>query len=220
MGGVVNAISEGVKHVGGQLGEGLKHIGGEINKSPLLNIATGGITGGLMREAGRAIAPEEEAAIAKPGEDPRMTELRRQQMLQAKEFRQNMPSLQEKAFGNVAARENARLGQEVKGIQASSNRRGLLYSGLREGQESGAKAASASNLAGQRMSINDAYEQKAKQMEMNAMDTAFKQQQSQQQIEDEIYNQALANVANKNAATSALIGAGGQLAGRSMGGGK
>ena len=213
MGGVVNAISEGVKHVGGQIGEGLKHLGGEASKIGLP-------VGGLLQQGGRMIAPEEEAAISKPGEDPKITELRRQQMQQAKDFRQNMPSLQEKAFGNVAARENQRLGQEVKDIQAGSNRRGLLYSGLREGKESGARAASASNLASQRSSINDAYEQKAKQLEMNAIDTAFKQQQSQQQIEDEIYNQALANVASKNAASSALMSAGGQVAGRSMGGGK
>ena len=97
MGGVVNAISEGVKHVGGQIGEGLKHLGGEASKIGLP-------VGGLLQQGGRMIAPEEEAAISKPGEDPKITELRRQQMQQAKDFRQNITSLQEKDFCKLSAR--------------------------------------------------------------------------------------------------------------------
>lgn len=153
-----------------------------------------------------------------PGVDPGVAQMLHQEQQQATSFRQNMPQMEQSAYQNLAQKTNQQMGANLNSIKQNSNSRGLLYGGVNAGLQGQERANTAVNLAQGREQINDQYETAANQMDQAAMGYGQMVQQSQQAIQDSIYNQALTNMMNQNQSFGSLMGAGGMAAGMALGG--
>lgn len=123
---------------------------------------------------------------------------------QAKDYRTNMKGEQEKQFSQVADTGRQQLAQQMAGIRAGANKRGLLYGGQRAGAEASAQAQTASNLGAQRAQINQGTEQIATTMEQQAAQAGLQSAQQRQEQLNDSYNKALKKQQEQSAASGAL----------------
>lgn len=189
-----------------------KFIG--IAKSPL------GVPGAILGEA-------MEGGGGDYSEDP--YEKRRREDLQkvkdytkqlgneATDFRSNLPGYQEKSLGVQQDSLRRDLAKNLAGVDRSSNRRGLLYSGLREGGRAQAIGGYGSALAQRRAGINDASEQMASGMEDRAIQADIQRVGLENQGNQSAYQAALARREGNNAGMAGLMGGIGSFMGSAAG---
>ena len=202
----INAVTQPFREIGGFVG--------------------GAVGGEKGRKAGKAVFDplgigdqfeEGPKAPDAPGEDPRLVAIREQNQKLADEFRGNQERTKEDIFGNVAGAERRRLSQEQIDTNAGFNRRGLLYSGLRQNENLQNRAASQGRLASARQDINSQVAQRQAELDRNAISGGLNQAQTQAQIQDQVYAGAMANLMGRNQAVQSLFGAGGLAAGAYLG---
>lgn len=154
---------------------------------------------------------------APPPPDPRLVEIRERQINQAKDYRANMGN--EKAQQTRTAQDDSRRGlaSKMAGINTAANKRGLLYSGLKQGDMYGAQREEAGNLAQNTAQINQNVENKAQALDSQAITGAYQGAQNQQQMADINMQRALQERQARSGAMNSLVGAGGMLAGQSLG---
>lgn len=135
-----------------------------------------------------------------------------------KEFKNNMPQMGNDIYNQVAQQQNSVLGQSLKGAKQAASHRGLLYSGIEAGHEGAIRGNAAANLAGQKSSINqglmDAYSGMAK----DRISAGLQFQHQQQQMQNAIYEQAMAKLASENAMAGQVGAAAGAGIGFAYGG--
>jgi class 3 adenylate cyclase len=124
-------------------------------------------------------------------EDPRLTEQRKKMMGEAKEFRANLPKYTGERYAQAAQLGQETLQDTTKNIKQNANRRGLLFSGMRQGQEASARGRMASMLAGQRAEINREAQDLAGAKEEAAAQTGLAGFGDAIQRSDNLYKQAL-----------------------------
>lgn len=88
------------------------------------------------------------------GEDPQVTALRKRLFGEAQQFEKDLPGLQKQAGNQIEAEGDMALRSGIKGTRENFNRRGLLYSGLRQAGEQDVRGRVASTMAGQRAQAN------------------------------------------------------------------
>ena len=142
----------------------------------------------------------------------------------AKQFREGLPEYQNRAYNQVADVARRNLAQSMAGVKQNYNNRGLLYSGLKQGQEASNYAQTAAGLSQARAGINQGSEQSARDMEQRALAGEFKsaedmqaQQAIQMERQNELYNEALKNVMERLQMFGAIGGAAGAVGGGLMG---
>lgn len=101
-------------------------------------------------------------------EDPRLRAIRKKLYGEAKDFRKGLPELQGRARINLLGDARGALTQGISNTRKNFNRRGLLYSGLRQGGEQGLRGQVASSLASSIAGSNQDLENEAKGREMSA----------------------------------------------------
>lgn len=178
----------------------------------------GGVAGGLVgakigEKAGNQVSGGGPDLPQPPGVNPDLAELKRRQAEQARDFRTNIEGYKSNAFNQVAKLEKEALGKRMHDVRLDAKRRGLMFSGIRQGNEAKAQSDSSAQLAQSRFDINDLAEQEAQGLEADAIDSGVQQQKMVSQINDSIYNQAIKNMLNRRAGLSSLAGAGGTLVG-------
>lgn len=89
-----------------------------------------------------------------PGEDPNVTALRDRLFGAAQDFEKDLPGLRQSQYGQIEKEGAQALEQGLKGTRQNFNRRGLLYSGLREAGEQSARGRVASEMANQKVQVN------------------------------------------------------------------
>ena len=89
-----------------------------------------------------------------PGEDPNVTALRNKLYGEAGDFESHLGDYQKDASNQIEREGSQALESGVKGTRQNFNRRGLLYSGLREGAEQGVRGRVASTMASQKAQSN------------------------------------------------------------------
>jgi hypothetical protein len=151
-----------------------------------------------------------------PGVDAGVSGMQQASIDQARQFRQNLGSNEQKAFENFGQAQNQSMNQNLHNVNQSNSARGLLYGGVNQGQQQAVRAQGQVALAKGRASINDQYNQAANQMDASAVGNGVAVQQYQQGIQDQIYNQALMQMMSQNAAFGSLMGAGGMAAGLAL----
>lgn len=155
---------------------------------------------------------------AAPGINKNLSNVQNTQVQKAQNFRKGLLGTENSLGHNLAEENNHMLGQNLQGIRQNNSHRGLLYGGLNYGQEQGARVGAARSLAQGRTSINNNMENAANTMDQQAIHTGVGIQQSQQQIQDAIYGQALADMQAKNAALGGFISGAGKIGGAFAGG--
>lgn len=146
-----------------------------------------------------------------PPPDPTLESVKAGQVADAKSYRANLPQTQQNMYEQAYKGERNNLAQNIQATRQNANSRGLLYSGLEQGNEQGQRANSNANLAQTRSEINNSTESQARQLEANAVQTGIQQQQSVASIQDQTMSQALANMAARRQGLSGVgqgIGAG------------
>ena len=87
-------------------------------------------------------------------EDPQVKALRDRLYGEAQSFERDLPGMQKGASEQIQREGDMALESGLKGTRQNFNRRGLLYSGLREAGEQGVRGKVASTMAGQKAQSN------------------------------------------------------------------
>lgn len=162
---------------------------------------------------------DKEEQQAPPGVDPALFKLQQEQLKQAEEFQKNSQGLKERGFAVMAGKEKQRLADEMAGITTGMNRRGLLYSGTTEGLKGKAKADATGRLAQGREQFGAQVESEGDRLRMNAINTGVQIQGLQQGVQNQIYQQAMAERARRAQGLGAILGAAGMVGGAMATGG-
>lgn len=118
------------------------------------------------RDAGMQDLTPEELARARTFMLPSQQEfLNRSVRGQAKRFRENLPGYKDDQYNQVEKAGAIQMRENDDTIAKSSNQRGLLFSGLRQGAQASSRASIASTLAKQRAEINQEAEDLARSYE-------------------------------------------------------
>lgn len=139
-----------------------------------------------------------------------------QMATQASSYRSKLPEQQEKLYSSVAGQARRSLAEQLGGVRSGYNRRGLLYSGLRQGAEADLRGQTAAGLAQARQSINDQTEKQARTMEENVGRAATGSQLESLAQEDMIMQQAMQNVMSRLQMWSGIGQAAGTLGGQAL----
>lgn len=228
MGSAVHNIASGIKNTVSNPGQSFNNFvngavgpmgpaGGFVNQLPgasnWLNQRTGGFASPFAQ--GGLFNPTIQQPSA-PGVDPGVAAMQQQQQQQAQQFRANLPQNEQMMFQNAAQNANRQLGQNLNNINQNSNSRGLMYGGINQGLQAKERANTQVQLAQTRENINDQMNNAANQMDAAAIGTGMAIQQSQQSIQDQIYNQALMNMMNQNQSFGSVLGAGAMIGAMGM----
>lgn len=125
-------------------------------------------------------------------DSPELKQLYESQLEQAKGFREGKERLKADQMGIAGETGRIGLARQMAGINRGYGGRGLLYSGLRQADQSGAMGGLASKLASQRQDINKAVDEQSRQMDLGAADTGMQLRDLEQQKNQLAYQDALA----------------------------
>jgi len=144
--------------------------------------------------------------------------MRDAQQYYTKQFRDNIPQTESTLYNQMASGVNQSMNQGIKNVQQNNSRRGLLFGGINAGQEGAVRASAASQLAEGRSAINSSVESAANSMDQMSIDTGVAIQQQQQQMQNAIYSNAMAQMNAQNGLLGGALGAAGMAAGMAFGG--
>lgn len=172
---------------------------------------------------GKLVGPEALGATGpkqvNSGIDPNLTNVVNAQYKQAKATRENIPN-QAKDLGAMSANDQRRqLAQNIAQTRRGASSRGLLYSGLRQGEEAGQRANTAAQIAQNQAQINQQLEDNAFAQEVGSFGN-LTQLRNQEMADAKFkYDQAMAGAQAQAAAKGGLFGLGGLIGGTMQGGG-
>jgi len=129
----------------------------------------------------------------------------------ANQFQQNIPTLENQMYSNLAQGVNANMNQGIQSARASNAGRGLLYGGVNAANEQAIRANASNQLAQGRQNINTSVLNEGQQLMNNAVSTGIGIQQQQQQMQNAVYQQAMASMNAQNQAIGGLLSAGGLI---------
>ena len=147
----------------------------------------------------------------RPPEPDDATKLQNAQIDQAKNFRANLPEMQQRLAQNLASDQSRSTYGLLNQNKQEMSRRGLLYGGLNAGREGQIRAQGQANLAASTSQMNQDLYSAADQMDAEALNSAHAIRQNSQQIQDAIYSQAMARMNANNsmigniASTAAMV---------------
>lgn len=149
--------------------------------------------------------------IVDPGADTALNNQANAMYDQARQMRTSIPQQAKdiNAIGGAQGRKG--LAQSLAGIKTGAQARGLLYSGLRQGAESGAYTDLANNLAQQSVQTNQNLENQAYGAETDALSGLEASRDAEMDRQQNLYQQALSNKQLQSAADSRLFGLSGTL---------
>lgn len=136
---------------------------------------------------------------------------------EAQEYRANIPAFTQNAFSKVADETRRGLAENLAGQKSDYNKKGLLYSGLKQGADASARGQAAAGLSQARASINQGAEQQARAMEQAAAQGTIGSQQSQVGADQDAYAKAMENAQRRRQTIAAAGQAIGQLGGGVIG---
>lgn len=153
-----------------------------------------------------------------PTVDPAFAAMVGQQQQAANAYMNNAPNLA--AQQNVQAEQNTRadLANKMSSIKSGSNKRGLLYSGLKQAQEAGAQGQAANNISNQAAQTNQQIMGQQQALQNQGTQAGFALQQANQQVLDTQYQNEMSQRQARQGAVAGVLGAAGGLLGGVLGG--
>jgi len=151
--------------------------------------------------------------------DPRLQQTRDDQIKWAQYYGANLPYY-EKQQQNINT-DNSRqaLSQQLAGVTQNSNARGMLYGSYNQGEQAQAAAQNQAALQAENAIVNQNAQDKLSQLQAQAMGTGIAVNQSQQDINNQAYQIALARQQQAAQAMGSLVSGGGMLGGMAAAGG-
>ncbi len=174
-----------------------------LNGAGLPGMLAGAIGGEYIRnqtQGGGADKP------ATPGVDPNIAAIKDAQTNSAVNFRQNMPGFENDTYNQFRNQGLRGLATQMHNTTESMNSRGLGYGGLAAGAQAKNAAGFASNMAQSKEDIANQSENMANQLDADALNSGNLLRQTQQGIQDTIYNQALRDYQIRNNSMGQIMG--------------
>lgn len=200
MGGVVNSIASGVSSV-----------------TNAVDRATGTNIGSFHKDMRDPFGVFDSPAEGPkpPGTPSNLTELQARQREQAQQFRGNLNQTKQSQASQLRGQAAQKLQGDMGDLKESQASKGTMYGGVGAGQRSKLRAGAQGGLNRAINQSNVGLDNAANVMEAQAIDTAFGIQQSQQQVQNMIYQQALMQMNAQNQIAGSAMGTGmGLLIGR------
>lgn len=183
--------------------------------------AIGGKTGELIKQAGSGgggnVAPVDPYEQQRKRYIEALEAQRKKISGVASEYEKSMPGMKERAFGAAADVGRKEVGQEIGNIRKGTQRRGLLYSGLREGAEAGAVGDMQSRVASQQSQIADEMENRRQELQDAAAQAGLGKMAAEAGLASGDINMTLQNALARRQAMGSLLGGIGGLAGAYIG---
>lgn len=145
--------------------------------------------------------------------DPRLRKMQDQQTQNAIDFGNNLPAYEEQQQRLAADSSRQQLAQQLAGVKANSNSRGMLYGSYNQGRQAQTTAQNAAALQTAKANINTQAQNTLNQMQGQALGEGVAVQQSQQYANQTAYQQALAQQLANNQLFGTLLGGAGMGAG-------
>lgn len=161
--------------------------------------------GALLKVAGFGQSPTAPQDSAPP---QGLQQLQQQQQQYANQFSQNLPQMQNQMNQNLTQSANNTLNAQVKATQSANSARGLGYGGVNQGQQQQERVNSQSNLANAISGSNANLSNAANTLNTQAINTGAGIQQTQQSIQNQIYQQQLAQMQSNNSITGNIASTG------------
>lgn len=183
----------------------------------LLLPGPGMIAGGYLGGTGKDLLPEPDKPT-NPGMDPKYKALVDKQQQQAQSFRNDAPEMQ--AQQTRAAQDQARRGiaESMSGVNKGMNKRGLLYSGVNEGQKLQMQAEKTNELAGNVANIQKNIESQAQGLEEKALGSMQQYTSQEQNLQNQELMRKIAEQQSRNTAVQSAAGGAGGVLGSIFGG--
>lgn len=150
-----------------------------------------------------------------PGVNQNLVNAQQAQVGASNQYTQNLPNLQNQMGNQARQNINQQTGNSIQGNRSSNASRGMLYGGINQGQESGMRASGAAQSAQAQSNINANTTAMQQGLQQNAINTGLAINQNQQQIQNDIYQEALAQMQAAGSVFKGgmgLLGGGGGLA--------
>lgn len=125
--------------------------------------------------------------------------MKKLQQMQAEEFRKGIPQTARQMGEDLRSETNKAMNASMKQTSDANASRGLLYSGINRGQKAGIRAKAQAGLAAGIAGINTDLENTANSMENAAVESGKAIQQNEQEMQRQIYQQAMARMNSNNA---------------------
>lgn len=204
-----------VKSAGNAFGlGGVSGIGKEIKNFGFSNNPLFSQAGALQR----SILGKEPKAPGS-GEDPNVAALRGRLFGEAQDFEKGLGGMQKSASDQIGKEGDMALEKGLTGNRRNYNRRGLLFSGLREGGDQDVRGRVASTMAGQKAQSNKELSDMAKSKWNTVAQVGLQGYQDSVNREAEIAGISLQNQVARAQSMQQLGQVGGQATGYFYGGG-
>lgn len=197
MGALVSGLGHAATSVGNTVSTAVNNTIGKIPVvGPVAKLGSNILTGASNKLTDTAVGigggyQDSPDPPGQPGPDPRLVALQNKQTQAANDYRAAMPQT-EKAAGDLAAGGiRADTSQGLKGITTGANQRGLLYSGLRQGEQGQLMGQEAGRIAGAQNKINTGVENQANNLDTAALGGAYNQAQAAFSPTDTAYDAAI-----------------------------
>ena len=114
-----------------------------------------------------------------------------EQRKQADEYKKQAPELQTKRFNVAGDGLRKELAGNIQGVRQGANKRGLLYSGLRQGAEGQLNSGLSGDLMGAQGAISKDIAEETKRMDFDALQGELQAAQVDQQLKNDLYKRQL-----------------------------
>lgn len=210
----IGSIGRTFSNVGSAAGNAAKTFVTEY-----LPYAVGGPVGGLL--AGEIFGKDEQKAPSYegpggPGAASYLKPIADKQYEQARQFRANLPNYIKSQQEMARDEEMQGLQSNIEDVRQDAQKRGLLFSGLRERGEAGAAGAASKKIAQRFNEADAAAREKANKLESLSADSLASLQQLEQQQNDLAFQAAMARFQDKIGAFSSLSQGIGSVAGTAV----
>jgi len=200
--GIFSSIGNAVKSVAGYSVPGL---------------AIGAVTGTGPVFGGDKGPQQDPMAAARASYVGKLEERRKQLQDNLDKYNKEMPGMRERMVGAVGDEERSQADTNIKNIRKDATQRGLLYSGLREGQEAGAVGGANKRIAGKTMGINQDLEDRRLALQDMVTGAGLDKAAAEAGIAGQNYESDLGKSLEKRRQMSSIMGAGGALGGAALG---
>lgn len=190
----------------GRIGAGILTLGG----SEILRGANDALQGA---------APPDPNSVYKPI-DPNLIAQRNAVANNADQFQQNLGDYKQGQINQVGEQGRQQLAQQINDLNTQANQRGLLYSGLRQGQEASTRAGAANSTASQASAINRRADQQNMTMQGQSVKAGLDLNAAQDERARNVYNLGLEQQEQRGGLLKGIGGAVGSVAGMAAGSGK
>lgn len=203
LGDLINDASNPIGYTSSQIFGGSSDAGKAGQIAGFVSNPVMAIAGGQLANVLDPTAPPKA-----PGTNPALAAFQQEQQQNAKQFSQNLPSLQGQIAQMLTKQAKATTDAQVQQVKTTNNARGLTYSGINQGQQAGVVAQNQQQLGSAISGANANLANASNTLTAQAVETGVGIQQTQQSIQNQIYQQQLSQMQSNNSIFGSALGTG------------